>query len=456
MPPPNPPVLYEHDLGVNTSILNIIKPPPLPGRSPRTAQSPNNAAVLVPPLIAGALIASFAAALADGLNNELLTHYYLPEQKVRVNIDRVLDRLLSEFTHKLWDELWAFYYHSNPDLTEQIQKLFDGPICQIILILNGPEATRCILDKLGPGISRRPATWSETARGIELPVALQLLCSYFNREYASRSPSGSPEDIARSLHTYITRGNSAKHLISRIREVLVSPHHVQMHMMESAVWEVLLKRPCRPPSDGFHIIQFKFECQLFGHVHDIRDPHLVKMGSLPAITGTANDCVYTTVSEYTTSQWPKCGLLLLGCMEDAVKEALTSSCEGHSFTGMSIWDGTDEPFLCPGLRLLHIEVEDGFIRLSVSAWTHTMIEILQQMAWTCAALSSSPFPGSLSECAVEISDWQYLDDSIFVDCRLSHRPVPEADGAPWLKSLEGAAVANGFPISHILANSNVS
>ncbi|KIL92069.1 hypothetical protein FAVG1_04476 [Fusarium avenaceum] len=464
MPPPHPPVLsttqhghdHEHDLSdASASILSIIKPP-LPGRRPRTAQSPSNAEVLVPPLIAGALVAAFATALAEGLNNELLTHYYLPEQKFRINIDRVLDRLLSEFTLMLWDELWAFYCDSNPDSTEQIQKLFDGPICQLILILNGPEAPRCLLDKLGPGISRRPSTWSETARGIELPVALQLLCSYWDREYPARSPRGTPTEIAASLHTYITTGNSARHLISRIREVLISPHYVQMHLMESALWHILMRPPYRPPGDGFHVVQFKFECQLFGPLSGIGDPQLTKMGSLPAITGTANDCVYTTISEYTAKQWPKCGELLLGCIEDAVKEASTSSRDGQPFTGMSIWDGTDNPFLCPGLRLLHLEVEDGSMRLTVSAWTHTMIEILQQMAWTCAALSASPFPGSLSEVAIEVSDWQYMEDSIFVECGLSHRPVPEGDGAPWLKQLEGAAIANGFPISHIQADSKMS
>ncbi|KAF4979232.1 hypothetical protein FZEAL_4515 [Fusarium zealandicum] len=460
MLPPNP-TTHEHGHETITSIAAAGAPllsvkPPLPGRRPRTAQSPNNAEVQVPPLIAGALVAAFAAAVADGLNNDLLTHYYLPEQKVRVNIDRVLDRLLSEFTKLLWDELWCFYSDSNPGSARQVKLLFDGPICQLILILSGPETPQCVLEKLGPGISRRTTTWSSTARGIDLPLALQLLCSYWDREYPARSPRGSPEEIARSLCTYVTTGNAAKHLISRIREVLVSPHYVQMHLMESAVWDILLKRPFRPPPDGFHVIQFKFECHLFGPLEGIGDPQLVKMGSLPAITGTANDCVYTTISEYAAKQWPKCGLLLLGCLEDAVKEASVASCEGHVFTGMSIWDGTDSTLRCPGLRLLHVEVEDGSVRLSVSAWTHTMIEILQQMAWTCAALSASPFPGMLSECAVEISDWQYLDDTVFVDCSLSHRPVPEGDGAPWLKQLQGAAIANGFPISHVVAESNSS
>lgn len=443
---PTPSSTHESTADVDATLLGIK--PLLPTRRPRTAQSPSNAEVLVPPLIAGALVAAFANALADGLDNELLTHYYLPEQKVRVNIDRVLDRLLSDFTNELWDELWQFYSDSNPESTSQVRRLFDGPLCQLFLVLQGPETPRCVLDKLGPGISRRSVTWSSTAQGIDLPVALQLLCSYWDRQFPARSPRGSPEDIARSLHNYITAGTSAKNFITRIREVLVSPHYVQMHLMESAVWDILLKRRFTPPKDGFHILQFKFECQLFGPLEGIGDPQLVSMGSLPAITGTANDCIYTTVSEYTWAQWPKCGPLLLGCIEEAVKQASASCREGNSFSGMSLWDGSDGKGAdCPSLRLLHLEVEDGSIRLSVSAWTHTMIEILQQMAWTCAALSASPFPG-ISECAVEISDWTYMDDSIYVDCSLSHRPVPEGDGADWLKQLQGAAIASGFPISH--------
>ncbi|KAG8671209.1 hypothetical protein FPOAC2_04534 [Fusarium poae] len=461
MPPPLPPVLSTahedlHDVDASsTSPPSIIKPP-VPGRRPRTSQPPNNAEVLVPPLIAGAVVAAFATALAEGLDNQLLAHYYLPEEKFRVNVDRVLDRLLSEFTLMLWDELWTFYCDSNPHSTDQIKKLFDGPVCQLILILNGPETPRCILDRIGPGISRRPSTWSEMARGIDLPIALQLLCSYWDREYPARSPRGSPNEIAASLHTYVTTGDSAKHLITKIRETLISPHHVQMHMMESALWHILFRTPSRPPVDGFHVVQFKFECQLPGILHDVGDPQSFKIGSLTAMTGTANDCVYTTVSEYATRQWPKCGELLLGCIQEAVQAALMSSRDGDAFNGMSIWDGTDNPFLCPGLRLLHVEVEDGYLRLTVSAWMHTMIEILQQMAWTCSVLSASPLPGSPSESAVQVADWQYMEESIFVECSLSHRPVPEGDGAPWVRQLGGVAIANGFPISNIRQDSQMS
>lgn len=430
-----------------TAVASNLKPP-LPSLRPRTAQSPNNAEILVPPLVAGAIVASFATALADGLNNELLTHYYLPEQKVRVNIDRVLDRLLLEFTKQLWDELWHFYCDANPESADQIKLLFNGPICQLTLILNGPEASRCILDKLGPGLSRRSASWSLSAGGIDLQLALQLLCGYWNREHAARSPRGSPDDIARSLHTYITTGNSAKTLITKIRETLISPHFVQMHLMESAVWDILLKRPFPPPRDGFHIIQFKFECNLFGPLDGIGDPQLVKLGSLPTITGTANDCMYATVSEYTNDKWPRCGSLVLRCIEEAVTGASMASREGDTFAGMSVWDGEDNnDVFCPSLRLLHVEVEDGSIGISVSAWTHTMIEILQQMAWTCAALSAAPFPG-ISDCVTEVSDWDYLNDSVFVSCKLSHRPISNGDGSPWLRELEGAAIANGFPINH--------
>ncbi|KAI5464814.1 hypothetical protein BGZ63DRAFT_350458 [Mariannaea sp. PMI_226] len=443
---PSPSVTHEPAADVDATLLSIK--PPLPNRRRRTAQSPNNAEVQIPPLIAGAISAAFATALADSLDNELLTHYYLPEQKVHVNIDRVLDRLFSHFTHQLWDELWQFYSDSNPESALQVRLLFDGPICQLFLVLNGPETPRCILDRLGPGISRRPATWSSLAQGIDLTLALQLLCRYWDRQFPARSPRGSPDEIARSLHGYITTGNSAKSLVQKIREVLISPHYVQMHLMESAVWDIVLNRQFPPPRDGFHIIQFRFECQLFGPLDGISDPQLVRMGSLPAVTGTANDCIYTTVSEYISTQWPKSGSLLLSCLEEAVQQASASCRGGNSFTGMSIWDGADgKAAECIGLRLLHLEVEDGSIRLSVSAWPHTMIDILQQMAWTCAALSASPFP-DISECIVEISDWSFLDGSIYVDCSLSHRPVPAGDGADWLKQLQGAAIASGFPISH--------
>lgn len=447
----HPSTTYESTDVVDLPSLEILKPP-LPTLRARQSQQANKAEVQIPPLIAGALVAAFAAALADGLNNELLTHYYLPDQKVRVNIDRVLDRLFLEFTRQLWDELWRFYSNSNPDASSRVKLLFDGPISQIILILDGPEISRCLLDKLGPGLSRRPVTWSESAKGIDLQLSLQLLCGYWDREYPSRSPRGSPEEIARTLHKHITTGNASSNLVSRVRQVLLSPHYVQMHLMESAIWDIVLKRPYPPPTDGFHVVVFKFECHLFGPREGIHDQRLVNVGSLPAITGSANQCTYTTVSEYVSRHWPKCGTLLLNCLEEAVNNAWVSSGKGNGLHGMSVWDGMDNTGSShPGLRLLHIEVESGTVNLSVSAYTHTLVQIFQQMAWTCATLSASPFPGSFLHCAMEISDWTYMNDSAFVSCSLAHHPVDNNDLVPWLRRMPGAVIASGFPITHSAA-----
>lgn len=112
---------------------------------------------------------------------------------------------------------------------------------------------------------------------------------------------------------------------------------------------------------------------------------------------------------------------------------------------MSVWDGTDgKGVFSPGLRLLYVEVEDAFIQLTVSAWTHTLIAVLQLMAWTCAALSASPFHGSLSECIVEVADWQYSDESVFVNCSLAHRPIAEQEAMPSARELREQLLLEGF------------
>ncbi|PNY27493.1 Uncharacterized protein TCAP_02583 [Tolypocladium capitatum] len=423
--------------------------PPLPTFPTRLSQQARPAGILLPPLLAGALVAAFSKALADGLDNELLTHYYLGEQTVRVDVDRVLDRLLSAFTRELWHQLCRFYQdEARPEPSRQVTLLFEGPIRQIVLVLNGPETARCILDKLGPGLSRRQLTWSSGAGGIDLPLALQLMCSYWHREVPAQSPGGSPDEIARSLHAQIINGNASRNLIAEIRKVLLSPHYVQMHVVESAIWSMLLiRRPPPPPSDGFHVVQFKYECRLFGPLDGIGDPQLVNIGSLPTVTGTADECVYATVSDYVSTHWPRCGSMVLRCLEEAVSSASLSCRHRGPMSGMSVWDGSEEDGpQCPGLRLIHIEVEEAAIRMGVSAWTHTMIEIFQQMCWTCAALSASPFPGALSECAVEVSSYAYLNGSVYVDCSLAHRPVPQGDGLPWLQQMQGAAIASGFPV----------
>ncbi|KAM0265692.1 hypothetical protein ACHAQJ_000126 [Trichoderma viride] len=452
-PPPGSPEAFRiPEIGLAHALpCAPVKPPIPPFPTNFTTQQAKNIEVQLPPLVAGALVAAFAKALADGLSNELLTHYYFPDRRVQVNLDRVLDRLLSVFARQLWDELFLFYHDpdhgSGPQLSRQVTLLFEGPIRQLVLVLNGPETARCILDKLGPGLSRRPLTWSTNTKGIDFPLALQLLCGYWHREFPDLSPGGSPDEIARALHTLITTGNAAKQLIAEMRRVLLSPHFVQIHFAESAIWDIVLKRPGRPPPDGFHIVQFKYECQLFNPRGGFGDLSHVRIRSLPVMTGTATEYACTTVSEYTEKQWPKCGPIILSCLEEALTNATSSLLRGDTLSGMSFWDGSDgKGAHCPGLRFVHIETEGSWIRMSVSAWIHTLIEVFQQMSWFCAALSSSPFPGSVAESTTEVSNWEYMDGNVYVDCSLNHSPIPEGHGLPWLQHLPRTALASGFPL----------
>ncbi|KAH6605920.1 hypothetical protein Trco_005073 [Trichoderma cornu-damae] len=453
MPPPPgcPETLRIPETGLAHTPSYAPVKPPIPPFPTSFSQQARNIEVQLPPLIAGALVAAFAKALADGLNNELLAHYYFPDRRPPVNLDRVLDRLLSVFARQLWDELFRFYHGSDHGsgaaLSRQVALLFDGPVRQLVLVLNSPEMTRCILDKLGPGLSKRPLTWSTNTKGIGFPLALQLLCSYWHREFPDQSPGGSPDEIARALHTLITTGDAAKQLIVEMRRLLLSPHFVQIHLAESAIWDIVMKRPGRPPPDGFHIVQFKFECQLFNPLGGFGDLSHVRLASLPAVTGTAAEHVCTTVSEYVDKQWPKHGPILLGCLGEALAHATSSALGGDAFSGMSVWDGSDgKRAHCPGLRFIHIETEGSWIRMSVSAWMHTLIQVLQQMSWLCAALSYSPFPGSVVESTTEVSNWAYMDGNVYVDCSLNHSPIPDGHGSPWLHHLPRTAIASGFPL----------
>lgn len=432
---------------ISTRSLAAYKPP-LPTLPARLSQQPRAIEVQLPPPIAGAIVSAFAAAVADGLDHALLAHYYLPDQPVRVNLDRVVDRLVAAFNRDIWDELFSFYEGLADVPAAQVTLLFEGPVRQLVLALSGPETSQNLLDRIGPGLSRRRATWSAHARGLDLSVAMQLLCSYWHREHASQSPGGNPDALARVLHRRVVDSEAARTLIAGIRRTLVSPHYVQMHMMESAVWDIISRRPSPPPADGFHVLQFRFQCPLFGPQHAIADPQLATIGSLPALTGTAGDCVNTSIEDYVLRRWPRCGRPLLTCLEDAVRSASEASRRGGPFSGTAVWDGTDgKAVFSAGLRLLHVEVEEVAIRLSVSAWVHTVISVLQQMAWTCATLSASPFSESaVSECVVEISGWEYLNDSALVHCSMSHRPVSEGEALSWVRQLRGAAVARGFPV----------
>ncbi|KAM4062821.1 hypothetical protein HRG_007637 [Hirsutella rhossiliensis] len=432
--------------GVSQSLA--LKPPLPPTFPTRLAQQARPIELQLPPLIAGALPAAFAKTVAHALDNALFTHYYRGDQDVQLNLDRVVDRILVNFTRRLWHELYYFYHQaSDAEHSRQVALLFEGPIRQIVLVLNGPETAKCLLDLLAPGLSRRQSTWSSSARGIDLPLALQLLCGYLHRERPAQFPGEPPDQVARLLHSRILTGNASANLISEIRTVLLSSHHVQMHTAESAIWSILLvKCPRPPPADGFRALQFKYACQLFGPMDGIGDPELVRIGSLPALTGTADECVCTTVSDYVSHVWPQCGLSVLHCLEEAVSSA-SLSVHGQSRSGVAVWDGADEDrSTCSGLRLIHVEIEETEIRMSVSARIPAMIQVFQQMSWTFATLSASPFPGMLSECAVDISNWTHDNDSAHVNCVLSHRPVAHDACLPWLRQMQGAAIASGFPI----------
>jgi hypothetical protein len=431
----------------------LLAKPPYPTLAALRSRNQSSIEVQLPPLIAGALIAAFAAAVGDALNNELLTHYYLSDQRLKINLDRVLDRLLADFTTHLWDELFDFYHASNADHGQQVSLLFDGPIRQIVLILNGPEVSRCILDKIAPGLSRRPLTWTEAAKGIDQSLALQLVCGFWHREFASRSPGGNPDDIARSIGSRLITGNAFNNFIAQVKKNLFTPHYVQLYLMETTVWDIICKRPHRPPPDGFHVVQFRFEFDFSQRLATIDGANHVDIGTLPVITGSPNECGWSTVASYASRCWPRCGKVVLQCLNEALVSAAQSQHRGEGFYAMSFWDDSDHETLSPGLRLLHVEVETGTIRLTASAWLLVLVDVLQQMAWTCATLSSSPFPEGLAESSTQISSWDYQEESTFINCSLAHRAVSPQEASSWTQPSQGSVVAAGFPLGeHRISN----
>ncbi|KAF4122738.1 hypothetical protein GMORB2_7045 [Geosmithia morbida] len=423
--------------------------PPLPSLIASPGLNETSLEIQTPHVIAGAFIAAFAAAVADRLGNQLLAHYYLTGQRIVINLDRVIDGLIADFTREFWDELWDFYYASNAQHARQLSLLFRGPIRQLIMILLGPELARCILDIIGPGLSRRINSWSQSAgAGVPLEMSVQLIMRWWALEYPSHSPGGSPDEIARTICSRTVAGTSFKTLITRIKKVLYTPHHVQKHLIDSAAWHILMRRPFRPPSDGFHVWQLRLECDPRQRIADCGGS-TAHIGSLPVIVGTVNECYPTTIAEYSARNWPRCGSILMGCLGEALAKATTPAHTMHEQEtgGMSLWDGGySAAAMSHGLRAIHVEVEAAFIRLTVCARAPAMIELMRQVAWTCAALSSSPFPDALSECRLQVSDWAYTDDATSVSCSLAHHEVAPEQGSAWLQQRRGAVVVPGFPI----------
>lgn len=423
----------------------LVAKPPLPGLS-YSRSGAEAVEIQLPHVIGGALVAAFAAALADRLGNDLVTHYYLSDhQRVGVNLDRVLDRLVADFGRRVWDELWDFYYAANPGHARQLSLLFRGPVRQVVLTLTGPELPRCLLDRIGPGLSRRPASWSLASAGVDLALAMQLVCRWWHHEHPSRSPGGSPDDIARTLCARLVAGRACADLLSRIRRTLYTPHHVQSHLMESAVWHVVTRhRAAPPPADGYHVVQLRLECDPRRRI--LEQGH-ADIASFPVIAGTADESAPTTVAEYTARHWARCGRAVMRCLREAVETAAESARAGRGFSGMSVWDDADpQATMALGLRLVHVEVDEGLIRLTVSAWVLALVEILQQVAWTCAALGPSPFPEAVAEARLQVMDWHYTNGTICINCSLVHTALAAAASAGGGQGAPGGVIVPGFPI----------
>lgn len=471
---PRRPVPRHHDLPAVKPPLHSLAGTALGRGHVREASSSE---IKIPHVVASALVSAFAATVTDALGNQLLTHYYLTGQCVDVNLDRVLDGLVDRFTREAWDELWDFYYASNAEHARQLSLLFPGPVRQLIMILVGPDLARCILNTIGPGLSRRlgppPPTSSPSGTPppldgtpVHLEMAVQLVFRWWHREFPADSPGGSPDDIARTICARTVSGRAFGSLIERIRSTLYTPHHVQKHLVDSSMWHILTRRPYPPPSDGFHVWQFRIECDASQRMLELEAG--ADLGSLPVIVGTASECYPTTVAEYTWQQWPRRGALVAGCLDDALCKAAESARRANPFVGISLWDEasvaspedtpmTDDPATdlhssSSGIRAIHVEIDGPLIRLTVCARPMALVDIAQQVSWTCAALSSSPFPDALCECRTNVAGWEYggagagAGATTTVGCSLSHREVGIEHGSAWLQGRRGAVVVPGFPV----------
>lgn len=430
----------------------LVKPP-FPTLATLGPCNKNPILIRLPSVIAGALIVAFSTLVADGLTlgDGFLAHYYLPDTRLQINLDIVLDRLLSEFTNNIWDELFDFYEATNTEHASQVVLLFDGPIRQLVLTLKGPELSKCILDKIAPGISRRPLAWAKTAGGIDFSLALKHLCRYWQGEFASYSPRGNPDDVACSIEGRLVKGTSFHELVTQIKRTLFTPHLVQLQMMESAIYYIVLKQQQRHPQDGFRILQFSFDFNPSERLGSIRNLDQNDIGSFQTITGTAGQYGWSTMSEYASRYWPKYGSLVQRCLSEALVNAFQSQFERGLFSAKSVWDDSHLQTMPSGLRLLHVEIEPRTVRLTISAWMLALVDVLQQMAWTCSVLSCSPCPERLVECHMQISDWEYQEEHTIINCSTIHRPVPDSEAISWLQHSRGAVAAVGFPIGdHML------
>ncbi|KJZ71656.1 hypothetical protein HIM_08968 [Hirsutella minnesotensis 3608] len=206
-------------------------------------------------------------------------------------------------------------------------------------------------------------------------------------------------------------GTASQALLAQVRSIMLSPHHVQMHLAESAISDLLMTRRRRPPrTDGHHLVQFRFDCQLFGPLNGIGDPSLVPVASLPAVTGTADDCVCTPVSDYTKAIGHMAAELFSGVFK---KPQTTPS----SQLGTRLWRASEENSLpCAGPQFVHMELAARELRMSVCARVFAMMGVFQQMCWTLATLSLCPFSKSLSECVVDVSEFGHDGEAAFIQC----------------------------------------
>jgi hypothetical protein len=258
-------------------------------------------------------IEEFAVAIANtvadyiGGGDDVVPYYHLHSGPIKVNLDRAIDRLIPQFTEELQTELWR---NLNAPGRKVLQQILD--------LLKESSVSRCILERIAPGMTRRSAPlWlakQSKPRSLSFSEVVHFWIDQISRV------KGNLDFLVDSLDAVIVGSCAFQDFARKVKYYICSDNFVQMNLMESAMWDITMRRPRSLARDGFNAVQWKFDWKILGLLRPT-DTYQMKIGEMISITGTPNESYACTITQYVSETWKSYGPFLLELLEGEISHA---------------------------------------------------------------------------------------------------------------------------------------
>lgn len=202
----------------------------------------------------------------------------------------------------------------------------------------------------------------------------------------------------------------------------------------------------------WYLVHFRVHWDLLGFLKSQFNDRVPDLSSLVALTGTALYAEATTCSNYLQKNWPNSGMLFLATLqtvvERTVKDDAKTTQARRSKARMTHFLSRDSDKDSASSYDVDLEMEfvEGDATLIIAHGTKQMlVELMQQIAWLGATLSSPPsgYDIAYSEASITNLEGSHLT----FDIRFHYERLHPKEQSCWFPLFCGASIAWGFPIA---------